>query len=436
MKKKLFALFIMVAMLALVACSSDDGKKDKGDKGKETKESASEDADENIVGDNIVGEDDGNVVLAEIFEWEVQGKCVAITDLTEKGKELKEIVVPNKIGGKKVIAIEKKALASSMAEEVILPDTVKYIGEKAISYCPNLKKIDIPEGVEYIGKKAFCNNPMLVEINIPDSVLYVANVLFYDREDKMTEEEVVPDNLKRNNNSPYVNCEAMRKGEMPEYIANRFDIEPTDESYFEWEELEDGTVSVTGIKEDLKEVYIPETISGKKVACIDVFCSKLGKKYNDGYSTEVLIVPSGVVNVIGGTYSDLRCVQFCGELESLTGFEKNGELEAIVVPKCKKIEAFNLCGTVLYVELPEEMESLSIGGYENTSFDGTCVPALKLPKRLEKLEIQEGIWAVMVIMPESVGEYGFINFDKSIPVVTEGSEVEAYLKEQGIEYVY
>lgn len=397
MKKRLFALLIMVAMLALVACSSDEGKKDK-------KEGSS-------VEDN--------------FNWEMQGQCVAITGVTKKGAALKELVVPSKIDGKKVISIEESALAGSqVVEEIILPDTIRYIGEKAISDCPKLKKVKISNGLEFIRSGAFYGDKELVEINIPDSAIYIeANA--FELCEKIKIEDILSDKLTYIEDSGYVNYEILKKDETPEYIANRFDIPPTDEDLFYWEDNGGGTVRVTGVKEKLKEVNIPETINGKKVTSIDHFYDPTRRNTRP----EVLIVPSGVEEVAcSGIGSEgLKYIKFCGNLITLYGFDSIESLEAVVVPNCNEIRAFSQCGTILYVELPVEMRE-----WNNTSFTFTNIPVLKMPKRVKNLHFTSLMDAGIVIMPESVESIDFRSDynENTTYVVKEGSEMEEELKKR------
>ena len=62
--------------------------------------------------------------------------------------------------------------------ELIIPENIKYIGEKAFAGCKNLKKIVLPNGLISIDVGAFSNCESLEEIIIPDSVKFIGASAF------------------------------------------------------------------------------------------------------------------------------------------------------------------------------------------------------------------------------------------------------------------
>lgn len=54
--------------------------------------------------------------------------------------------------------------------EVVIPDTVSFIGEEAFRGCKGLRKVTIPNGVKEIGTNAFAECESLESIDIPNSV--------------------------------------------------------------------------------------------------------------------------------------------------------------------------------------------------------------------------------------------------------------------------
>lgn len=75
---------------------------------------------------------------------------------------LKKIDIPNN-----VIRIDERAFSSSSLEELIIPDSVKYIGEYAFDSCENLKYIRLPKSIRYIGKGAFSLCINLKKLEVP-----------------------------------------------------------------------------------------------------------------------------------------------------------------------------------------------------------------------------------------------------------------------------
>lgn len=90
------------------------------------------------------------------------------------------INVLSEIGGIEVDTISDYAFQGSNVKTVILPDTIKIIGEGAFWKCELLQKINIPKGTISIGAYCFADCVNLKEIYIPDSVLDIGKYAFYN----------------------------------------------------------------------------------------------------------------------------------------------------------------------------------------------------------------------------------------------------------------
>lgn len=82
-------------------------------------------------------------------------------------------VIESEINGCPVTAIENGAFSGTSYTEIVLPDTIEYIGSQTFSSCGNLSKITFPEGLKYIGRNAFyeCSSLADIRLNCPDLVL-------------------------------------------------------------------------------------------------------------------------------------------------------------------------------------------------------------------------------------------------------------------------
>lgn len=93
----------------------------------------------------------------------------------------KEVVIPSLYNESPVTAILPQAFYSDdVIEEVVLPDTIKTIGERAFSLCVNLKKVSISaySELESIGDRAFFSCDRLSEITFPEGLSKVGSEAF------------------------------------------------------------------------------------------------------------------------------------------------------------------------------------------------------------------------------------------------------------------
>ena len=78
-----------------------------------------------------------------------------------------------------VTAIEYRAFyENETLLSIILPNSVKTIGESAFDDCSGLTSITIPNSVTSIGNYAFCDCSGLTSIEIPNSVTSIGNYAF------------------------------------------------------------------------------------------------------------------------------------------------------------------------------------------------------------------------------------------------------------------
>jgi len=75
-----------------------------------------------------------------------------------------------KIGG--------SAFYKTKIKDIVLPETVNYIGGGAFAECDSIKSFTIPNAVTYIGGSAFSGCSSLKEIAIPENVTYIGSDAF------------------------------------------------------------------------------------------------------------------------------------------------------------------------------------------------------------------------------------------------------------------
>lgn len=110
---------------------------------------------------------DGYYYVAErdsLFSYTTYGTGIEVYQYDGKTMP-KKLIIPQEIDGKTVLAIGDDFVAMQEGiEEVVLPDTIEYIGVSAFNSCENIKKIVLPSALESLGIFAFTNCISLVDI--------------------------------------------------------------------------------------------------------------------------------------------------------------------------------------------------------------------------------------------------------------------------------
>lgn len=112
-------------------------------------------------------------LFERMFTYEIVDGEIVITGYKGSAPIANEVEIPREFGGKPVVAVGKQAFYPRATgvptrhrknrenvTRVVLPDTVREIGEMAFLGCVNLKQIVIPSSVTRIGLRAFFTNPM------------------------------------------------------------------------------------------------------------------------------------------------------------------------------------------------------------------------------------------------------------------------------------
>ena len=126
---------------------------------------------------------DGNIVYTAEFEkialflfTEVRGGYA----IDAYYGNSKKVVFPARYNNQPVVEIGANVLANnSTVLEVVLPDTVKKIGDCSFSNCPRLYKINIPSQCTTIGTYVMAKTD-IEEITLPSSVMQLGGLWLYD----------------------------------------------------------------------------------------------------------------------------------------------------------------------------------------------------------------------------------------------------------------
>jgi len=154
------------------------------------------------------------------FDYTIQNGEAKIISYVGPNEQI-DVVVPAYLEGCPITEIGANAFKEKRnISSVILPETMKVIGELAFQYCVNMNSINLPNNINFIGKSAFIYCEGLKSINIPTSMKVISDSTFDYC--KNISEIYIPDNIKRIEDAAFVNCMGVKNliiGSGVEYIG-------------------------------------------------------------------------------------------------------------------------------------------------------------------------------------------------------------------------
>ena len=248
------------------------------------------------------------------------------------------------------------AVCGARADLLTLPEDLTAIEDQAFYADASLDQVILPEGLLTIGEKAFAESGVTA-VNLPDSLTFIA-------EDAFDGTNIAKLSV---NEGTYAWGRAVNHG----YAG------------WEYEELSDGTISITGFTHTLSTVTIPRQIHGKRVSAI------ADEAFSSAECLENVTVP-GTVDGIGE-----RAFAQIGTLKSVT-----------LEPGVKTIgsEAFTGCTQLQEVRLAQGLQTIG-----QSAFQQCPLTQIALPEGLEAIGHMAFAMANLtsVDIPDSVTDIGF-----------------------------
>lgn len=278
----------------------------------------------------------------------MNGQFIIENDILKKysGIETK-VVVPEGIR-----EIATGAFTSSNIESVILPSTLKKIGENAFMYAKQLKKIEIPSSVTTISKGAFSYSGLEM-IVLPKKLKNIGANTFSGTK---LREIILPDGLKTIGDSAFKNCFQLKKVIFPasiekigNYAFSESAIKNTNLSQchpqFGWNAFglcegladQEGFVVIDGVLFESPAMYKKETIvipnSVTQIPLSSLSCEN-EIRYRDGNNKIInsfgkkIVIPKTV-----NTLAEIKCPN-AKEIE----IHAQVNLGSLALSSCKKLE--------------------------------------------------------------------------------------------------
>ena len=222
-------------------------------------------------------------------DYQISATGVDTAAITSYSGSATNLTIPSKLNGMKITQIDLNAFGESKKlTKVTIPDTVTTIGDLAFNNCTSLKEVTIPASVTEIGFWAFADCTSLKEVTIPASVKSINYEAFgYYHYDKDSAETKKVDGFKIN----YV------KNTCGHLYATKNGF--SDEDCLVINELEDGTLEISGYAGNDATYEIPAVIDGKKVTRIGF------NAFNDCTELTSITIPDSVTYMV--SYAFYNC---------------------------------------------------------------------------------------------------------------------------------
>lgn len=312
---------------------------------------------------------------------------IIITDYTGNNKS---VTIPDTLDGSPVTEIGYDAFLNSQVTDVVIPDTVKIIGDRAFSRCEQLSFIDIPKSVERIGTMAFwatpfektlgddefviINDSILYKYNgesdivtIPEGITCIGGYGFY--KNNLTE-VIIPDSVRYIESQAFANCESLKSVTVSsaEYIGNVAFL---------------GCTSLETADINAREIDY-SAFSGCKSLCdvsLKGTCIMGGSAFAECISLKELILPDSLVSMGNGVFKESGLVETdiptgiteinTDTFKDCTSLSRVGLHSGI---KAVRDSAFSGCTSLTEITLPEGLTYIDKNAFYNCGLTSITIP--------------------------------------------------------------
>ena len=128
------------------------------------------------------------------------------------------VVIPSAYNNFPVTRIEYEAFKNcATITEVVIPNSITYIGKSAFESCANLTSINLPDGITKMGLSVFKGCSKLTEIDLPNSITRIESYTFSGCYDLVSVE--IPEGVTFIGVCAFKNCESLISVEIPDSVT-------------------------------------------------------------------------------------------------------------------------------------------------------------------------------------------------------------------------
>ena len=302
----------------------------------------------------------------------------------------KSVVIPDALDGLPVTEIDSGAFMHSEITDIVIPDTVKIIGDRAFCRCEQLISVNIPKSLERIGCMAFLytpfetalgddefiiiNNSILYKYNgtsdsvtIPDGITCIGGYGFY--ENGLTD-IAIPNSVKYIETQAFASCKNLKSVTIPaaEYIGD------SAFSYCDKLQTADITSKIVGNSAfynctSLVDISLNKTqrmgntvfrscIALQSVALPDTL-TIIGNNVFHGSGLTEIDIPAGVSEIYSETFKDCTALSRVGFKDGVTAIHNS---------------AFSGCTALSEMVLPESLAFIGERAFFDSGLKRVMIP--------------------------------------------------------------
>lgn len=279
-------------------------------------------------------------------------------------------------------------LLSSSLKEVVLGDSVNYIGDEAFKGCKNLSSITIPATVKTIAYGAFAGCDGLTSITIPDGVEYIGDQAFKDCKNLLS--VTIPSTIKSIGWEAFAGCEGLKTITIPygiESIGNQAFSECDGIETLYWNSNYNLRNTIQPIKNTLKTIII-----GDSVKTLD-----LSAFYGCKALTSIVVTPG---NTVFDSRNDCNAIIESASNKMILGCKTSTIPEGVTDIASN---VFTYCSAPKNISLPSTL--LSIADYAFSGCDSLAT--LVIPANVNKIgkTVTSGCYALTSLSVDPANNY-------------------------------